>query len=1306
MSQFEPDQIRAAALTPRWAALSQLGGVAADLHNFDQFLVREPRLLVPVDVQAMVVRAGTNDTEPMVRLPWRDGQTEPPPLDVHDPGTPRAPGVYLLWSPPAALGRGTFVDDPAAPGDVTRRRLRLPVLPDRWVVVRLAVLSGQRDPTPTGWVVEADTGTVTRLADWPGGAATSVADPVAAGDLTLHAGGASWAQSFDAAQGRFSFYDDLSDLTDSTQTPPNPTQVEGDAVSYLVAGWWSVSANDPLDGVGTDVGYRSRLKDLGWNDPDHPSPDADQRATSERRYSVANTFGLAATQRYTQPLLLDSGKAAAAGQLSGAVSPVAQLLSPTISGFLNEAIAAAALPPAPTRSALLHGRIHGVPLQAAPAPDSRPAPDSLRVVLGSSTPDLAATLSVAGTGLGAADQDARRDAERLLSAFASGDLIRIGQSDVWSDIAEYEHAHGFVSRSGGTEGVDRFVDKAVPTADPGAGFRRTTSGSVAAKAAKGPVVAEAMVLWSAVERPHLTNTFAESPVSRAISQFDGRFNADPPPAAAVVREVPRPAPPFHQPATVVLGVAGGGRVLSAVEREEADGALVCRLSDQTSRGHTGILASAELLTSLGSAAVPDEVLDLARESLAEDPFLSGWRASRAKANGHDGDLAFARFRAESALSHAYYSADSDRLASFVGTDVASSASRQKATEGLLRGSMSDGVWANPEGVTIWGQPWRPLFCDWEVTLQLGPTAGWELTGTDLEYAGAEPLAGPETLSFQGRSPLVAGAAQTIAAGLDRWLTEERQRDIGGHGLADPATEEALAALRDSLTRIDLLSVALDGVREQLLGLSYDRGLLHKDADADLSDGTRQAVVSALPRLLAAGLVTLSTARLVDAFGRCVELPLDQVLVPERLAQSDDGSTEALLYRPRLSAPSRWRFDLVDATSTSVDAALARVDQADLTQQVNPVAGFLLPDHMDESLEVFATDGRPLGELMHDPFSDAVTWEIAPGRTDVAPAAGPTDDPDPTHHRVGWIASGLVAADATVRQGRPSRGETESSLSVLLRAIDTTLWAVDPFGSLGTEHIAGLVGRPIAVVTARLSLDVQPDVAGRVYPDPDTAGLRAGRQAAYDALVEEIFEVRLGEVTRSDDGLLGYFVDDDFSVFRLVDRVVAEEALPSGRCRGLLDPDNPDPMTPDPIDPDHPYVNADGLIRIHPGQTVRLTLLMHPGGKVHLSSGLLPRTSQALARDWVQPGLSTMAPSLRSGPLLIDADKVRLPKVASFPAEQLFTHRDTPATWKDDPILAATQSALLPDTQPEVQEGWIRIAPNPQAAGDGTGPAAG
>ena len=60
----------------------------------------------------------------------------------------------------------------------------------------------------------------------------------------------------------------------------------------------------------------------------------------------------------------------------------------------------------------------------------------------------------------------------------------------------------------------------------------------------------------------------------------------------------------------------------------------------------------------------------------------------------------------------------------------------------------------------------------------------------------------------------------------------------------------------------------------------------------------------------------------------------------------------------------------------------------------------------------------------------------------------------------------------------------------------------------------------------------------------------------------------------------------------------------------------------------------------------------------------------------------------------DPAQVRLPKISSFPKNQLFTRRNTPASWKDDPILAATQEALLPELPHEVQEGYIRIAPEP------------
>ena len=1276
MPEIGPEEIEKAVLSKRWRALTQIDSLAADLHNFDRTLIRDPRLLVPVDVRALVVREGSGGwSEPMVRLPFRDPDGFEP-FDVDDPGTERKPGVHLLWSVPSALGRGRFVDDPAAPGDVNRRRLELPVLPDRWVVLRFAVPSEARAPSVRGWVLEADAAAVTPLGDWP--ATTSNREvlgvSVPRDQLTAQVGGTGWTQCYDAALGRLSLHDPLDDLTD--------TSVESDTLAYVVAGWWSDSGDDPLDGVGSDSAYHRRLAELGWNDPDHPPSAASETAKQRATEAAHAAIGARKASRYTQPVVLSKRRGGRAALDSGYVAAGARSLRPASSGFLNEAVAAAIVDAPPTAATLLHGRIHGIPVRGAIAPDNRPDPATTRVVLGSHTTDVAATMAAASSGLaGTGDHQQRRGAERLLAAFAAGHTARLGDADVWADVEQYEHAQAFGSLPGGIEGVDRIVDRPGVTTDPGAGFR---PGRAVADA-RASIEERVSVLFSPRQRPRFSaRSFAIEPVGRVTRRFDPPAPAVPPPPEPTARDVPRPAPRFHFPAAPVAAVAGAGWQLGAAEREEASGTLVCRVAAQLSRGQAGLLAATDLLTTLGSGALPPDVLEVAREALAEDPYLSAWRTRLASGRGVDGRVVGIRMAAEAALAFSYYAADDERLTKIIGTAIDSSATRQIAVEGLQRLSLSDGVWSHPEGVTMWGQPWRPLFLDWRAELELGGLDGWELGATDLDPDGA--VATPESLTITGRSPLLTGVARTIGSAIDRWLADERARDAGGHGLASSETEASLAVLRDDLTRLDLVSTALDGVREQLLGLAYDRGLLHHDDDS-LADGTPRPLADALPTLLAAGRLRLGAARLVDAFGRTLDLDIGAATVAARVEEAP----ATLRLRPRLAAPSRWRLDLVDATSTAADAPLASVDQVDPTQQVNPIAGFLLPDHMDEALEVFAADGTPLGQLAHDAFSDAVTWEIAPGRTDVAPAAGPTEDPDARHHRVGWIAAGLVSVDATAREGRRDRppDQTESPLSAMLRAIDTTLWTVDPFGALGSEHVAGLVGRPIAVVNARLRLDVLSDVEAVAYTDP--SGLEA-RRGAYRDLAPLAIPVRLGELGRADDGVLGYFVDDDFTRFHVVDRVVASEAFASGRCRGALATQSTSPTTSEPIT--HPYVDPAGVLHVHPGQTVKLTLLMHPGGKVHLTSGILPRTSRSLTRDWVTPGLSAIAPSLRCGPLLIDPDKVRLPKVASFPTDQLFTRRDTPTSWRDDPILAATQAALLPDTAPELQEGWIRVAPDP------------
>jgi hypothetical protein len=774
--------------------------------------------------------------------------------------------------------------------------------------------------------------------------------------------------------------------------------------------------------------------------------------------------------------------------------------------------------------------------------------------------------------------------------------------------------------------------------------------------------------------------------------------------AAQPREVARPAPPFTFPTDPLVAVQGPARSLrhGGDGRGSADGKLSCRWPTQVISQVQGLLSGSQLIPSLGSGAIPEEVLPLAREVLLHDPYHVAWLTVAAPIDDSLRGLAVQRLTAEAALRFgrdgtydgATQAFSTSALPQAAAGGVAPNVLEQRfVADELRRFSLVRGADPDLVGVTTWSQPWIPLWLEWEAELSdpAGPSIdGWELASVDLDR-DENPLAEPAMQTFSGRSLLTTGAATTMRRAVLDFLTAENALDnTPGGGQVDEQTEAALAQLADSVANVDVLTAALDGLRLQLLGLPFDDGLRRAAIDGG---GVAHPAPIGPPTLLVSGAVRLTKARLVDAFGRLLDLPLDAVATTVDTAA--EGEAGALQLHPRLTRPARWQFRLVDAAAATNDtnAADARVDQVDPTKAVNPVTGFLLPDHLDESLEVYGVDGSPLGEILHEEVGGTVVWEIAPGREGPADS-GPSFGLAPAQQPLGFLAAGVVAADAATRAA--GIATPESSLSALLRAIDTTLWTVDSFALLGSEHVAGLVGRPIAVVRTQLRLELRPEDDVDLS-NPDRAAERA---AAEQALAAVAFPVRIGELTRTDDGVLGYFLDDDYSRFRLVDKTVAELAREAGRSRGQLGLLGQSPTLPatDPIT--HPYIVGSGdsdTVFLHLGQTVTLTILMHPAGKAYLTSGIAPREAIQLARDWVAPGLAALAPSLRTGPLLVETDlndksEVRLPKVSVYGTNQAFLWRDTPSSWRTDAILAATQTALLPDSPAAFRDGWIRVVP--------------
>ena len=202
-------------LTAQYSTLARAGVSAAAVQTWNPQLRRTTRILVPMDVQALVVTAGGEpDAQVLSQLPdpAPDASGSPPGLPKIAPftdGPPRAPGVYLHW----AAADGLAAAQAQAPGAAAVAG-GLPAQPfaDRWLVVRLA---GGTPRQTRAWVVEAERGRTADLASWSetSGASGGRTPNFPSEKLTATAGGdPAWTAVYDTSEDRFGMHDPLDDL--------------------------------------------------------------------------------------------------------------------------------------------------------------------------------------------------------------------------------------------------------------------------------------------------------------------------------------------------------------------------------------------------------------------------------------------------------------------------------------------------------------------------------------------------------------------------------------------------------------------------------------------------------------------------------------------------------------------------------------------------------------------------------------------------------------------------------------------------------------------------------------------------------------------------------------------------------------------------------------------------------------------------------------------------------------------------------------------------------------------------------------
>jgi hypothetical protein len=1130
---------------------------------------------------------------------------------------------------PAGIYLHWLLPDGLTQGNVAEGgQLDLPPLPNRWVILR--VEPGQPRAVQA-FIVESELAQSGRLdVEWHETDHTGEGGPsgLRPDQLTATVGG-------DAA-GAVAF--DSAENRFGWYDDLAGVESSSNRLAYVVVGWYSVETLDVLHREPGAPPFEEVMRRLGWQ-VDRAQL-ADARAAAEGRRAAAET-----AHALPSPPLSVAGPETRLTLGETEIDVPATVLPERALG--NAAGVSVKVEPwAPSRS-IYHGVLYGVDPSVSAASDPRPDPSAIAVSVGATGAEGLARAIAAG----AEDQD-RAEIERLLTAFSYGRLDAFESADGLATLDEELHLRAFVGSPGGTRMEQIRTGDPLPEPPPDEDRKRELEERERERREQGPELR-----FSEQRYTETADEFAEKTRGETL---------EPQPDPVKVEAVPRAEPRYFHPQDPVVAVHGAKRSLGAGfdGRFSADERLACRLSGQTISRYAGLVAGVDLVEPrFEHGGIPPEVEKLLYEALLEDPFAVEEMTSAASAlSGIDEKAVGSRMQAERQLTLRGQLADSD-------------------APRLVAASLREGTEGSPVAFNIWGQAWHPLYLEWELELRIDEDLAperWRLG--ELDWEPAQDLEPQRTRTLKGRSVLTAAPAMSFADAVNSFLAQEDVLDAAGQGGEINETTEAL--LRSAATGsafADVLSAGLDGIRLQLLGFEKSQSDF---VDPDEGEPP-PPVPTGDPTLLRAGYIRLTRLRVADSFGRTVELPaeaLEGVLASESLEPSTaaDWPAGSLYLAPRLMPPSRLLMRLLDAED---DANEATLDQG--TDGISPIAGFALPDNVDSALELFDAGGTPLGQLRHESLGGGVSWEGAPGSPS---PLGSAPSESITNRHVAEVATALVERDVAERSTSEERSETP--LSALLRVIDTTRWTVDPFGQTGTEHLSVLVGRPIAIVRAALRLEVQPAPEEPYF----TEDQRALRQQAYAELSQSTIDVRLGALTLFRDGLLGYFVDDDYRRFHPVHSSVLQEARPSGPRTGYLGPHDEKVSLEEPEPIRSAYVQADPTVSVRPGQTVALTLLMDPGSSVHVTSGVLPRKSIALVRDWIDRPLEQISPSFRIGPVLLDPITAALPKASGLPTEQLWSYRDTPASWRDRQIVASSQQADLPEESPVAQEGYVRVRP--------------
>lgn len=515
------------------------------------------------------------------------------------------------------------------------------------------------------------------------------------------------------------------------------------------------------------------------------------------------------------------------------------------------------------------------------------------------------------------------------------------------------------------------------------------------------------------------------------------------------------------------------------------------------------------------------------------------------------------------------------------------------------------------GLSAWIQPWSPLFCEWQVEWYSLAFPNWSFNQQGDHAYRLQKVPEAKVLKSQslgGHSLMTAQVNFALKGQLKRILQQ------------DPVLQKKFPQWKNLLQIIDdwpVVSLTLSGFHDELAQRDADMNRIPQQEDKN-EQPIRQSVddqchstplPGPVPQSLQPppsdfqaarhGQFYLTGLSILDSFGQAID-----IISPDSKDQQD-----ALNFKPILSDTLKPDVDseknlltvcpqeplrfiqltprIIQNTRLDVDWVSAQDDKQRLLTscQQNPIAGWLLPNYLEQAIQVYDPQGYCLGELQKTiSKKNPLVWQPYPLASKTYP------DLD------------SIAIDYPLL-GKMLLALNPSNYDELNEVLDLALSSKVAPNSQYAHYTAALIGRPIALARSRWQLQLEQPAY------QDQSWRYTLKSPAPDAFSTYDFPIKLGNVQLNKDGLIGYFTDSNFN------QLYSD------------------------FEPDHPsYVHSNYVFTLKPQNPdidlpQMTTVLMEPLSAIHAYSDILPMHAHSLPGVYVKSALNHILVTFKLGPLL-------------------------------------------------------------------------